>query len=140
MKGETVINGTRITRAELKKMLLDSVTEKNECKTTFNEIGIYTWNDYINATDEPQTQLNYPKGRAGLGVNISNFGGDGVCHITGTKNEDGLWDCIKIYTPAYEGDLKIFGAVNEHYIGEIGIDTGEFLITDPCYLFPHSLL
>lgn len=80
-------------------------------------------------------QMRYERGHKGLGFVVSEFGGDGTCSIFASRASDGCISEVIIRTPAYEPPKEREIDMELEYLGKIGIDTGRFLVMDPCYLF-----
>lgn len=74
-------------------------------------------------------QLYYEAGHAGLGVIFNDFGGDGVFPVYAHYNKDG--DCVRLVVEFPQEDQT--GVYTEE-LGEVGVDSGQLLITDPCYI------
>jgi hypothetical protein len=78
-------------------------------------------------------QLKYAKGHDGLGVLIRDFGGDGDCVVSTRRDAKGLVAEVKIRTPW--GGKPVGKSCT---VGVVGIDSGQFIITDPCYILPNK--
>lgn len=96
-------------------------------KTAFEDAGI----DYEAFCDLEKAQLNYKAGHEGLGIKIG-------------KIDDGVYPVYKRYSA--DGELHQiiiqFGEIDQSYppgkyLGDVGVDSGQLLITDPCYILDN---
>ena len=79
-------------------------------------------------------QLNFVKGNPGLGMLIREFGGDGNCKVYGKKDKQGILKEVRIVLPwGDEENLQ-----EEYLMGEVGVNSGQILITDPCHVLPSE--
>jgi hypothetical protein len=64
----------------------------------WKDIGVVTYDDFIKKTRAKTKQLKFKKGgRPGLGLNISDFGGDGLFVVEGRKHDKyDFWEEIVI--------------------------------------------
>lgn len=107
--------------------------------TLFEEKGI----DYekickMSCEAKESYQLGFPVGHDGMGVVLNKFGGEGI-------SGDGLYPVIGVYDDkgfmlsavirfaplSEEDDNSIDDA---EVIGYVAVDSGQLLITDPCYI------
>jgi hypothetical protein len=105
----------------------DSVAE--ECDHDKEHLRI------IDSNVNPEShQMFYPRGHPGLGYMISEFGGDGECEVYIRRDEDGAVTEVMIRTPIGAPDRTVKKSQFKK-VGVVGIDSGRFMIIDPCYLF-----
>ncbi|KAL6046006.1 hypothetical protein QOT17_022441 [Balamuthia mandrillaris] len=100
-------------------------------ETTFAKAGIATYEDYLNLKAYKPTQLYFQHNGEwfkGLGI-ATTTGGDGSAKVYKYVGKDGCAQGLLILFPGEDlEDCK------KRYVGKCGIDSGQLLICDPCYV------
>jgi hypothetical protein len=95
-------------------------------KNAFSEAGI----DY-DAICDIKNQLYYKVGHPGLGIKLEGFASDGVYNVVGLFDKE---DRLLAATIVFDDDYKLGQEIS---LGHVGVDSGQLLITDPCYIVPR---
>jgi hypothetical protein len=104
-------------------------------RTSFEDADIGTYEKLRmharSSPDETPVQLRHSSGNNGLGLLIRGFGGDLNGTVTGDYDENGLLMSFRVdFNNSEEG-------VHEtRTLGVVGVDSGQLLLTDPCYVLP----
>ena len=121
-----------------KKRKLMVATQKEEFHSTFGEAGMGTYDELMEKFGEDwntSKPLNFADGEGGMGMGflVRGFGGDGTCKVFGKKNEQGDLVELRICLPKF-AQVKTTKGMEEWFLGTVGVDSGQLLITDPCYV------
>ncbi len=111
--------------------------------TDFTVAGIGKYQDFVAKHGRGGSkQLTYgPDNKVpGLGIQIREFTKDEYCAVANCdvferKDKDGKLEQVRI---VFRGEKK--AEENEEFIGKANMDTGQLLITDPCYVLPVNPL
>lgn len=87
--------------------------------------------DYASICKNGESQLNYEDGNPGLGVHLFNFAGDGFYDVEARYDDRGDISEIAII---FDNDRLKKNSIHVKYLGKVGVDSGQLLITDPCYI------
>ena len=115
-----------------KKRKAGSMTTPKD-QTEFQKAKVGTMNELVEAA-ERTPQMKYARGSAGLGVVLSEFGGDATLPVYVCRDDTGLISVVTLRNPFAGKPID----KKEEYVGKVSLDAGMLLLADPCYVLPRG--
>lgn len=130
------------------KQLFSSLSVPMKRTTQFQKRSITSYQNYISSMNAKSGHnLSFSGGKTGLAVNIPTPG-DGTYNVYQISDPDKNPLCVVVIDQK-DDITSIFksGKATSTKLGEVGVDSGNLLLTDPCYILPdvpisenHTLL